>query len=225
MTVNGASPPSPSLFPLSHPGREGGGEWSHPVSPSHQIWLRTGSTNPQASIIFIFTTLNLKERKPESKRIVWSCFAGERKYHAFVPFVIATLALGSMSALIDTNPATAFLAMLCATVLWGPAGIISALPATFLSGPAAAMGVAIINSIANLGGILGPFMIGKLCHLRRILEFPIPCGPIQVNRLVERCVMLYMHCPWRLVVTGPPFSLFPLFPFLFPFPSSTLNCL
>jgi len=102
-----------------------------------------------------------------------SASTGERKYHAFVPFVIATLALGTMSALIDTNPATAFLAMLCATVLWGPAGIISALPATFLSGPAAAMGVALINSIANIGGMLGPFMIGALRHSTDSYRWPI----------------------------------------------------
>ena len=34
------------------------------------------------------------------------------------------------------------------------------LPATFLSGPAAAGGVALINSVANLGGFFGPQIIG-----------------------------------------------------------------
>ena len=48
--------------------------------------------------------------------------AGERKYHATLPFVMATGALGAMAWLIDTDPVTAFAAMLCATVLWGPAG-------------------------------------------------------------------------------------------------------
>lgn len=86
--------------------------------------------------------------------------AGERKFHATLPFMLAAGALGVMAWLIDTDPRTAFLAMLGATILWGPAGIISTLPATFLSGPAAATGVALINSIANIGGMLGPFMIG-----------------------------------------------------------------
>ena len=88
-------------------------------------------------------------------------YLGERRYHATIPFVLATVALAFMAAEIDENPTAAFIAMLVATVLWGPAGIISALPATFLSGPAAATGVALINSIANVGGMLGPFMVGE----------------------------------------------------------------
>ena len=35
-----------------------------------------------------------------------------------------------------------------------------ALPSTFLTGPAAAAAIAMINSIGNLGGILGPVMLG-----------------------------------------------------------------
>jgi ACS family tartrate transporter-like MFS transporter len=37
-----------------------------------------------------------------------------------------------------------------------------ALPTSFLSGPAAAGGIALINSVANLGGFLGPNVIGRL---------------------------------------------------------------
>ena len=35
-------------------------------------------------------------------------------------------------------------------------------PATFLQGAAAATGVALINSIANVGGMIGPYLIGRL---------------------------------------------------------------
>jgi ACS family tartrate transporter-like MFS transporter len=36
------------------------------------------------------------------------------------------------------------------------------MPTLFLSGPAAAAGIATINSIGNLGGFVGPSMIGWL---------------------------------------------------------------
>jgi ACS family tartrate transporter-like MFS transporter len=36
------------------------------------------------------------------------------------------------------------------------------LPSSFLSGPAAAGGIALINSVANLGGLLGPTIVGYL---------------------------------------------------------------
>ena len=36
------------------------------------------------------------------------------------------------------------------------------LPTTFLSGTAAAGGIAIINSIGNLSGFAGPFVMGKM---------------------------------------------------------------
>ncbi|EIW8843932.1 MFS transporter, partial [Klebsiella pneumoniae] len=36
------------------------------------------------------------------------------------------------------------------------------MPTVFLSGPAAAAGIATINSIGNLGGFVGPMMIGVI---------------------------------------------------------------
>src|SRR5207247_2134087 len=36
-----------------------------------------------------------------------------------------------------------------------------ALPASFLSGVAAAGGIALINSVANVGGLLGPTILGQ----------------------------------------------------------------
>lgn len=35
-------------------------------------------------------------------------------------------------------------------------------PATFLHGQGAATGVALINSVANMGGMVGPYLIGAL---------------------------------------------------------------
>lgn len=58
--------------------------------------------------------------------------AGERRLHCFVPFVMAAGALSCMALFMDYDPSAAFVCLLGATVLWGPAGIIYSLPATFL---------------------------------------------------------------------------------------------
>jgi ACS family tartrate transporter-like MFS transporter len=42
-------------------------------------------------------------------------------------------------------------------------------PATFLQGAAAATGVALINSIANIGGMIGPYLIGGRATLSALL--------------------------------------------------------
>lgn len=49
-----------------------------------------------------------------------------------MPFLAGAGCLALMGAYLDHNPAAAFAALLGATVMWGPAGIIYGLPATFL---------------------------------------------------------------------------------------------
>lgn len=58
--------------------------------------------------------------------------AGERRWHATGPLALSALSLGCMAMWIDGNSMLAFGALLLATSLWGPAGILSSLPATFL---------------------------------------------------------------------------------------------
>ena len=44
--------------------------------------------------------------------------------------------------------------------IWGTLGPFWAMPTAFLRGTAAAGGIAIVNSIGNIGGFVGPFRIG-----------------------------------------------------------------
>ena len=41
-----------------------------------------------------------------------------------------------------------------------PDAVMASWPATFLQGPAAATGVALINSVGSIGGMIGPALIG-----------------------------------------------------------------
>ena len=52
--------------------------------------------------------------------------------HAAGPLLVSALALGAMAVWLEVAPALAFLMLIVATLLWGPAGILSSLPASFL---------------------------------------------------------------------------------------------
>jgi len=56
------------------------------------------------------------------------------------------------------------LGALCFTAfgLYAAQPIFWTLPSRFLAGPAAAAGIALINSIGNLGGYIGPFAVGAI---------------------------------------------------------------
>jgi ACS family tartrate transporter-like MFS transporter len=88
----------------------------------------------------------------------------ERSAHAAVALAIAAVGIG-VSAFVD-DP---FLKMIALT--FGAFGVFAVLPifwtlpTAFLSGAAAAAGIAVINSIGNLAGYFGPFIMGWLHDL------------------------------------------------------------
>lgn len=84
---------------------------------------------------------------------------GERTWHVVLACLVAS------AGLVIAGYSTTVIAVLAALTLVN-IGISSAkpplwsMPTLFLSGPAAAAGIATINSIGNLGGFVGPAMIG-----------------------------------------------------------------
>jgi MFS transporter, ACS family, tartrate transporter len=83
----------------------------------------------------------------------------ERKFHAAIPALIAASALVAVNATHSTFPTMALLC-LAALGIYSIYGPLYALPSEFLSGFAAASGIALISSVANLGGFFGPYMVG-----------------------------------------------------------------
>jgi nitrate/nitrite transporter NarK len=86
---------------------------------------------------------------------------GERRWHVALPALAACLGL-VLGALFQQSHPWAALLMLCvaATGIWSTLGPFWSLPAVFLRGTAAAGGIALINSIGNTGGFVGPSLIG-----------------------------------------------------------------
>jgi D-galactonate transporter len=83
----------------------------------------------------------------------------ERRWNLFAACLVATVGLAAAGLL--SGSLWALAAMSAATVgLYGMKAPFWPLPSMFLSGGAAAAGIAGINSIGNLGGILGPMAVG-----------------------------------------------------------------
>jgi len=86
---------------------------------------------------------------------------GERRRHvAFTAFAAAAaLVLGALLR----QPLAAFCALCVAAAgIWSTLGPFWSLPTVFLSGTAAAGGIALINSVGNVGGLVGPTLMGVL---------------------------------------------------------------
>lgn len=86
---------------------------------------------------------------------------GERRFHGAIPVFVGGCALLLLAK--SPNPAIsiAFLALMAIGIdsSFGP---FWSLPSQFLTGAAAASGIALINSVGNLGGFVGPYIIGWL---------------------------------------------------------------
>lgn len=85
--------------------------------------------------------------------------SGERRWHTAVPAFVGALAL--TCAAYSTSVGPAILAISVAVLgVFSMVGPFWAMPTSLLSGMAAATGIALINSVGNLGGFAGPYVIG-----------------------------------------------------------------
>ncbi|MFF2853537.1 MFS transporter [Peribacillus sp. NPDC058002] len=86
---------------------------------------------------------------------------GERILHSALPLLLAAVAL--LGAGYVSNPYAAMLFITIAlTGLYSFKGPFWALPSMVLSHATMAVGVAVINSVGNLGGFIGPYVVGML---------------------------------------------------------------
>lgn len=84
---------------------------------------------------------------------------GEVRYHIAIPVFIG--AIGMAVGTVVHNPILSFVCtcITCAGVYIGM-GVWWSVPTTFLTGPAAAGATGLINSSGNLGGWVGPYLVG-----------------------------------------------------------------
>jgi ACS family tartrate transporter-like MFS transporter len=98
------------------------------------------------AIVGMLVIPRYSDRTGERKRVIAVCLAA-----AAAAFVVSTVVSPVMAI-----PAIA----LGLFFLLGVHGVFWTMPAALLSGAAAAAGIALINSIGNLGGFAGPYLVG-----------------------------------------------------------------
>lgn len=84
---------------------------------------------------------------------------GEKRWHAAIPMFVGAVGMGCAPFI--TDPLIS-LVMICLSAigLYAGMGVWWTYPTTFLSGPAAAGAIALINSVGNSGGWVGPYLTG-----------------------------------------------------------------
>jgi len=85
--------------------------------------------------------------------------SGERRWHTALPAFAGAIALSGAAFATSVGPSILLIsiAVLGVFSMMGP---FWSMPTSLLSGTAAAAGIAFINSIGNLGGFVGPYVIG-----------------------------------------------------------------
>ncbi|HDR9872798.1 TPA: MFS transporter [Burkholderia cenocepacia] len=108
-----------------------------------------------AMIPYVFATIVMVAWSRSSDR------HSERRLHSAIPLAVAALAL--LGAGLATNPYVSIsMISLSLAGLYAFKSPFWALPTLFLTRSTAAVSIAVINSVGNLGGFVGPFAIGYI---------------------------------------------------------------
>jgi ACS family tartrate transporter-like MFS transporter len=139
------------------------------------LGLSNLATGFVTAIPYVFGTIGL---------IAWGYSSDrrkERRWHLIVSTGLA--AVGFTLAGISSHSYWAVVAMAIAAIgIYGSRPSFWPMPSLFLTGGAAAVGMALINSIGNLGGYIGPIIVGKIKdttgHFEYALYFMAACAAV-----------------------------------------------
>jgi ACS family tartrate transporter-like MFS transporter len=87
---------------------------------------------------------------------------GERRWHVAVAAFVGAIGLVLTGAAGSSTVVEMAALTLAALGIYSTLATFWSLPTAFLSGTAAAAGIALINSVGNLGGFVGPYVVGFL---------------------------------------------------------------
>lgn len=123
---------------------------------------------------------------------------GERIWHAALPPIIGGIALAAAG--LFPLPLLAFILICIATVgIYCEFGPFWTLPAVFLAEAAAAVGIAVINSVGNLGGFIGPSLVGFLTKTTGSTD----AGLVAIGACLILCGLLTLAVrTWNMPLQG-----------------------
>ncbi len=94
----------------------------------------------------------------------------ERRYHIAIPIFLSSF--GFIALTMTTNLVLSVLLLcFCAASLFPFVGSFWTMPNASLSGGTAAVGIAIISSVGNLGGFIGPYIVGIIKDATQSIEW------------------------------------------------------
>jgi MFS transporter, ACS family, tartrate transporter len=103
----------------------------------------------------------------------------ERRFHAAIPAIAAGIALVSLGTTHSIFATVLFLSI-AALGIYSVYGPFYSLPSDFLTGFAAASGIALVSSLANLGGFAGPYATGWISQKTGSLYGGLAVGGISL---------------------------------------------
>ncbi len=123
----------------------------------------------------------------------------ERRYHAALGYLVSAIGLVGIGVFAN-SPALAFTALvIAATAPLSGHQAFWQMPTMLLAGTAAATGIALINSIGNLSGWLGPSVVGWLEDLTGKTSTGLY---VLAGLEVLAAVLILFFMPHRIVSTG-----------------------
>ncbi len=117
--------------------------------------LNNAQTGFVTAIPYVIGTLGMVYWGRRSDRL------GERKGHMAIALIAAAVGLAA-SAVLSDPLAKMVLLSVAGFGIFAAISVFWTFPTAFLSGTAAASGIAVINSIGNLSGFAGPYVMGAL---------------------------------------------------------------
>ncbi len=113
----------------------------------------------------------------------------ERRWHAAIPAILGGVALLVVGRVTSPALSIALLALMAIGVdsFFGP---FWSLPSKFLTGFAAASGIALINSVGNIGGFVGPYVIGAVT--KRTGNTSVGMAFVGVSMIVSAVLVLLL---------------------------------
>ncbi|HVE21508.1 MAG TPA: MFS transporter [Acidocella sp.] len=121
----------------------------------HSFGLSFGMTGVVTTLPYIMGIIGMVFWSRHSDR------SHERREHVGLALLIAGLCIAG-TTVVDNPVGKMILFTIAGFGMFGSQPCFWALPATFLSGPAAAAGLAAVNSLGNLSGFFGPYVMGKV---------------------------------------------------------------
>jgi len=144
-----------AIYFVYQAGSLGVGYWLPQIVKHSGKSLSNVETGLIATLPYIVATVGMVLWSRRSDR------TGERRWHTAWPLLLAGMTLGGVAWVAGPVPATILLA-LALTGFYAFKAPFWTLPSLFLSRGTAAVSIAAINSIGNLGGFAGPYAVGVI---------------------------------------------------------------